>query len=581
MTEHPAHRGGAPGPRRPARTRLLALGQVLGDRRRANDRLRRSLWVSVFAHALLFLGLAPFALPRPALQAAAQPEPLQVERITELPELVQLSPEQLERMFPEPQQPLDDRLQERTDQEEPLEPERHERHERALAERQESEPPPPRDRPPQRLEFLRSHHDAADQAPDTHRISTQNQMSDRERVALARAQVADGRAERGTQAGAPQKAARHGAQPQQPTSGAPTARQQQSEEQARTTAQARAPQAREQRQDQRPCGPGHQAGPCDALADARDALDRQQLVGADARDRQEQSPRHASAREGWEPMAVRIPGVVDQARPFPEAPLPDRAASPGATAAHDAVLVAHPAPSTSKQAQDAAAQRKEQARAVQQARAQGSSQPEPSPDQERPAAKLEPPQPELEFLVEPLDLLRQEQEREQQQASSRQQNQRQRRRSAPPGSAKASAASAAGSEAAAGGSVVSPIDPPQAIDVRTVLSTRAHPLSGVLQALDDELREAWEIPFDVRVSGVVGTTGVELLLDRRGRVRDVVTTRPSGHALLDQAARQAIPSRIDDFTLLLEGEARDTFPADGLRVYYEFEYTDSPVAGVL
>jgi outer membrane biosynthesis protein TonB len=581
MTEHYAPRGGATGPQRPARSRLAALGQVLGDRRRANDRLWRSLWISLFAHTLLFLGLAPFALPRQALQAAVQPEPVEVLRISEAPELVQLTPEQLERSFPEPESTVDEQ---RPRQVEPPDPAlERDRQERALAEQQELEAPPERKRQPQRLEFVRSHHQASEQAPDTQRISTQNQIADQERVALARAQVANGRAERGTQAGTPRDAARHGAQPQQPTSGAPTALEQRQDEPQQATARATAPQARTHREDQQPCGQGQSVagGPCDALADARQARDSQQLRGSTAHDRREQSPPHTRAREGWEPLAVRVTGLADQARPFAEAPLPDRATSPSATTAHDAVLVARPSPNSTKPAQDDSAQRKETARAVQQSRARGSSQPEPSPDRERPAAELEPPQPELQFLVEPLELMRQEQEQEQQQASARQQNQRQRRRSAPPGSARASASSAPGSEAAAGGSVVSPIDPPPAIDVRTVLSTRAHPLSGVLQALDDELREAWEIPFDVRVSGVVGTTGVELLLDRRGRVRDVVTTRPSGHALLDQAARQAIPPRIADFSMLLEGEARDTFPSEGLRVYYEFEYTDSPVAGVL
>jgi outer membrane biosynthesis protein TonB len=575
-SRHPG--SGVTGHARPVR--LASLGQVIGDRRRANARLRRSLWVSLLAHALLFLILAPLALPRPEQRAAPVHPPLEVQRLTELPALLRLDPEQLARRLPQPDPVLDQPSPERPPQvAEAPDPERRD----PTPQPPVAPDPPVPERNPAQVEFVRSHLEASDQVPDTDRISTQNQQADRERVARARAQVASGAADRGTQAGSPQRATQAGAQPERPAQRTPRAEPHEAEG-APTSAQPMAPRAPRPHQDDQPCGPDAFAdGPCDALADARQAFDPQQLAGQDPRDHMEQSPPPLREREGWEPLAVRVTGADIQAQAIPEAPQPDRAASPGPLLAQDAVLLAHPSPSSVRQAQDEAAQRKENPQASQQARAPGSSQPEPATDKRRASSEpqIPAPEPALQFVVEPLELLRQEQEREEDQARSHQQDQRQRRRNTPPGSAKASAASAPGSEAAAGGSVVSPLDPPPVIDVRTVLATRAHPLAGVLQALDDQLREAWEIPFDVRVSGVVGTTGVELLVDNRGRVRDVVTTRPSGHSQLDEAARQAIPSRLEGFGQLLQGEAGWAFPPEGLHIYYEFEYTDSPVAGVL
>ena len=570
-------------PRRqaPLRPRLAATRQLVGDRQRASDRLRRSLWVSLLAHGLLLLVISPLALHSDRSARVRDLPPLKVERVEldplEFARLDPQSPPADQPPEPTPQVPEDQALVAAVDPETPLEL-----------------PEPPQPPPPtvtELLEFVRAHQQASDSAPDAGRISTQDQRVDHERVSPARAQVADGSSDRGTQAGTPQQATRAGAKPEQPAPATPLEREAQA--QARQAAATpRPPRALTQRDDEHPCpgGASAAAGPCDALADAhgtpQGAHDRGRPARVDGTEAQSHAPHQAASRltsPGWAPIAVRLPGQVASAQPFPEAPLPDRPSSPGAAAPHDALLQAtasqHPRPD--KEARAPLEQRREQAQQQRLARPQGSSLPAPEPEPSELASKrVTPPEPELRFMVEPLDLMRQEQEREQQAQASERNNQKQRRRAAQ-GSSRPTAASPSGSQAAAGGSVVSPIDPPQALDVQTVLATRAHPLAQALQVLDDQLRASWVIPFEIRVSGIVGTTGLELVLDKRGRIRDVTTTRPSGHAHLDELARTAIPERIEDFDTLLEGEAREAFPRDGLRVYYEFEYRDSPVAGVL
>lgn len=571
----------------PLRPRLAATRQLAGQRRRSELRLRRSLWISLLAHAAALLVLLPLSVPRPEAAIAAVPPPLQVLRIEPkvpivTPELAQFDPAHAPELTPKPEPRPDD---------DPIEP-KPPKPQLDLPHPDDTPPPPepPQPEPPERLEFLRAHMDASPTAPDTDRISTQDQQVEHERVSPARAQVSDGSSDRGMLAGYPQQATRAGARPQLPAPSTPA--ELQAMAQARHAfATPRPPQAQTLREDEHPCpGSAQSHGPCDALADAQgsrqgvhDRGEPQRHDGDRSRSQPQRQAAPASEREGWKPLAVRLPGQVTAAQPFPEALLPDRPASPGLATPQDALLQATASQPQrhSKEARDSHDQRREQAHAQRQARAQGSSLPDPLPrDSELADHRSPPPEPELRFLIEPLDLMRQEREREQQAQASERNRHKQRRRAAQ-GSARPTVASPSGSQAAAGGSVVSPIDPPQVLDVKTVLSARSHPLSEVLQVLDDQLRSSWSIPFDIRVSGIVGTTGLELVLDKRGRIRDVSTPRPSGHAQLDELARSAIPDRIEDFGKLLEGEAREAFPSEGLHVYYEFEYRDSPVAGVL
>ncbi len=556
--------------------RLPALRQIVGDRQRANDRLRRSLWISILAHSLVFVALMPLALPRAELPTDDAPPPAPVE-------LLALDPDALQAMAPPEISVPERRLAEDEDEPEQIA----ERSEPLEQPEDEPEPTPP---PPERLEFVRAHGDALPgDAPDTHRISTRDQRFDQELSAPARARVAEGMSDRGVMAGSPQDAVQAGAEAQLPAPSTPLERE--AQVQARQAAsKPLPPRADRERDDEQPCSASAEAGgPCDALADASGArrarFDEGEPRWSEAFAVQSAAAHQAGAageRAGWDPVAVRLPGLVPDAQIFPEAPEPDRASTPSAIAQERAERQ-HSASERQrdKERADPVEQRQEQAQSRREARAQGSSRPaEPTQPSELAERRVTPPEPELQFLVEPLELMRQEQERERR-SKADERNDHKRRRRVAQGSARPSVASPTGSQAAAGGSVVSPIDPPPTLDVRTVLSARSHPLAGVLQALDDQLRSSWEIPFEIRVSGIVGTTGIELLLDRHGRVREVTTTRPSGHPQLDALARDAIPKRIEEFGTLLVGEARDEFPHDGLKVYYEFEYRDSPVAGVL
>jgi hypothetical protein len=516
------------------RPRLAALRLVLTQRRAASDRLRRSLWVSILAHVLLFAALVPLAMPR-GEHATATREPLRVERV--LLEVAQAPPPPPPTPEPEP----------------------------------EPEQPPEPEREAERLEFVRSHLEAAASSPDTHRISTQDQRVQRERHTPARSQIADGRAQRGTRSGSPQRAARPGSRPEQAAEPTP-----QSEHERRVEAQASPPPPMEERAKREASQPSPSRTPRDAREPSPASL-----ASAASSTRQAVRPsqrREPGERSNWEPLAVRLTGLDPQAQPFPEAPSPDRSASPPVAQAptHDQREEDHPQRERERRAdQDPVAERLD--------RAPGSSQAQPETATTAVlAARPSPaaPEPPLEFLIEPLELMREQQERERKEHAS-EHSARRTRRDTPPGSARAASASSAGSEAAAGGSVVSPIEPPPALDVRAALATRTHPLAPMLQALDDQLRAAWELPFEIRVSGIVGTTGVDFIVDRRGRIHEISLIRPSGHPALDALALAAIPRRIESFRGLLDEDTLDAFPSDGLRVRYQFSYTDSPVAGIL
>jgi len=575
---HPHH----PQPRGAVGVRLAATRQVLGDRRRANQRLRRSMWFSLLFHGLVVLLVVPLALPgsktEPSPDPVAEAPPLRVELIT-LPEHTPAPsvPKELAKRTPDPDRepPIETSVPPVVELDQPPVPE---------------PPAQPQKKPTERLEFLRAHHDASDDVPtDTARISTQDQRVDQDRASPAKARVADGSADRGQMAGSPQQAVRAGAQAQLPAPATPL--EHQAEAQARRAAsKPLPPRAKKPTEHEQPCQPGSAQSPCDAVADARgtqqgrhDDGQRQRYDGFQLASYAAQQAAVYGERGDWNPIAVRMPGQVVDAQPFLEALLPERPTSPGFTAQHDALLQATVTQRSTrdKESQDQREQRRQQARTQRKARPQGAAQAEQEREpSELAIERITPPEQELQFLVEPIEMMRQEREREQRaQASER--NEHKRRKRVAPGSARPTVASPTGSQAAAGGSVVSPIKPPPTIDVRTVLQTRSHPLAPAILALDDQLREAWEIPFEIRVSGIVGTTGVELVLDSRGRIRDVTTTRPSGHATLDALAHSAIPDRIEDFRSLLQPDALAEFPREGLRVYYEFEYRDSPVAGVL
>ncbi len=517
--------------------RLPALRQVLGDRRRANDRLRRSLWVSLLVHSLLFVLALPFALHHAEAPAEANTSTVLVERVP-IPESARPPQLRCEREARAEDRELDAESQAQ-----------------AKAEVERPEPPPlvvepsPRD---DALEFVRSPRETREPAPDSGRISTANRRVEHERVAQSRALVADGQADRGTHAGNPQRAVRSGAQPERAAAAAAAFQAAQERGEPSTPSQLR-----EHRED--------------ALADADDALDPRTVPFSEALEAVRRSEPALAERQGWEPMAFRLTGLEERAETFAEAPLPDRAAS---------MVVPAQESSQAKEALAQAEQQERRALEDQRARPQGSHQPERVPDQRQPMEQVTAPEPELRFEVEPLELMRLERD-QQQRAVAEESSHRDRRRRAPPGSARASVASPTGAQSAAGGSVASPLDPPETIDAMTVLQTRVHPLASVLESLDDQLRTAWVIPLDIRVSGIVGTAGIEMVLDRRGRIHDVALTRPSGHASLDALAQAAVPDRLHGFQRLLDDDVRAAFPEEGLRIYYEFEYKDSPVAGIL
>jgi outer membrane biosynthesis protein TonB len=528
----------------PRPARLEALRQVLGDRRRAESRLRRALWVSLLAHVSLFFVALPVALDARDVDRVEAPASRTVQLITMEPE--QRPP----RAEPEPKEA----------EPEPKEPE--------LA--------------PERLEFVRSQKQHQGSSPDSHRISTHDSAVERERVAKARARVADGRSDRGRRAGSPSRASQAGATPQLPAPSTPL--EQSALVQARSApTQPRAPSAERPRVDERPCSGASNGGPCDAVTPSRgpqgpalEELARQQAV-AHAAQMNSASPGQASesGREGWSPIAFRAPGLVPDATPFAQDILPDRPtpadASKAAAREAETTPVVAPSPSPTPQ-------RQERARSARTARATGSAQAQPS-EQAQAAAQPTVTQPDPSFDVEPLELMRQQQRRDSDAMATDQHRYRQ-ERLVSQGSARPSDPSPTGAQSAAGGHRVSTVRPPQVVDVRTALSTREHPLADVLTALDEQLREGWIIPLDIRVSGIVGTTGVQMVLDSKGRIQQVSLTRPSGHPHLDELARAAIPKRVEGFARLLTTEARAAFPDQGLHVYYEFAYRDSPVAGV-
>ena len=571
-----------PQPHAAAGVRLASTRQVLGDRRRASQRLRRSMWFSLLFHGLVVLLAVPMAHPgakaEPSPDPVAKAPPLRVELIP-LPEHTPPPPipRELAQHTPDPdsEPPIDASVPPVVELDQAPVPE---------------PPAQPQKKPTEQLEFVRAHHDASDDSPtDATRISTQDQRVDQERASPAKARVADGSTDRGQMAGSPRQALRAGAQAQLPAPATPLERQ--ADAQARRTAsKPLPPRAKKPQEHEQPCQPGSANSPCDAVADAQgdrhgrhDDGQRRRYDGLQQASYAAQQAAVYGEHGDWNPIAVRMPGQVVDAQPLPEAILPERPTIPGFAAQHDALLQATATQQSThdKESQDQREQRREQARSQRKARPQGAAQPEQQREPSQLAIeRVTPPEPELQFQVEPIELMRQEQKRKQRaQASER--NEHKRRKRVASGSARPTVASPTGSQAAAGGSVVSPIKPPPTIDVRTVLQTRSHPLAPAILALDDQLREAWEIPFEIRVSGIVGTTGVELMLDSRGRIRDVTTTRPSGHATLDALARSAIPDRIEDFRSLLQADALEEFPREGLRVYYEFEYRDSPVAGVL
>jgi outer membrane biosynthesis protein TonB len=530
----------------PASTRLATLRQVLGDRRRAGSRLRRSLWVSLLAHLTLFFVALPIARHPEGDRAREAKAERAVQLITIEPPQPQVRPEPLEAPQPEPEP-------------EP-EPE-------ALAER---------------LEFLRSQREQQGKSPDSRRISTHDRSVQDERVARSRARVADGSQDRGKRAGSPSKASQAGSTPQLPAPSTPL--EQSAQVQARSApTQPRAPSAERPRLDERPCGGQAGAGPCDAVLQTRGdqgpALepDAPQQAIARADQRLSTSPGRVSesGREGWSPLAVRAPGLAPDATPFARAILPDRTAPSDAS---KAAMVSDEATPTVKPAPSPTPRRPQQPKASRTARATGSAQDQPD-ETAQAAARPTVVEPAPSFDVEPLELMRQQQRRDSDAQATEQHHYRQ-ERLASPGSARPSDPSPTGRQAAAGGHRVSAVSPPEVVDMQTALSTRQHPLAEVLTALDDQLREGWIIPLEIRVSGIVGTTGVRMVVDPRGRISEVALTRPSGHPHLDQLAQAAVPKRIDGFSRLLTAEARDAFPEQGLHLYYEFAYRDSPVVGV-
>jgi outer membrane biosynthesis protein TonB len=559
ITDHPTRRSESSS----SAPRLANLRQVITDRRRANDRLRRSLWVSLLVHALIFLLYIPAALQgardhrgedldRPELATSIQP-------------VLLLAP-------PPPRAARSELPSPASDQAPPVRP--------------LLRPDPEPDEADPQLEFVRSHLAPSEAPPLTDRISTQNQQVEHERVAHARSQIADGRAERGTRSGSPQDAAQAGARPQRASQ--PSRFPQQRDRQRNPEAQQdprepsqgeAAAQPSPRQHDAPPCDGRSPGSDCDGLARLSPQAAPQPQRGR-AGDWDARSPAQGE-REGWEPLVSRLPGLVLDAEPFAPAALPDLASA----------LAFEPATPGVDRVEREREPTPPSAQRVQAKRAPSPREATPAPPQRAREHVSEPavlvhqgtptqPQPALAFEIEPLELVRQEQERERESRASKRAS-GENRRDTPPGSARSSARSTAGSEAAAGGSVVSPREPPPTIDIQSALATRAHPLAGILQALDDQLRASWQLPFEVRSSGIVGTTGLEFTIDRWGRIDDVVVTRPSGHPQLDTLARGAVPERVDGFLLLMLSEAREAFPKRGLRVSYQFAYTDSPVAGIL
>ncbi|MFH1464941.1 MAG: energy transducer TonB [Pseudomonadota bacterium] len=254
------------------------------------------------------------------------------------------------------------------------------------------------------------------------------------------------------------------------------------------------------------------------------------------------------AREAWEPIAARVTPPATPERPAAEAPEPELARAGGSlatTPSRQPIPSARPAP------------------------------PEPAPvAPEPPAVATEEHVPT--FLVDPVALARAER---QARAAEQEAEPADAQTAHAVGSARAAASPSQGALAAAPASLVS-VEGPPTLDLQTTLATRDHPLAQALAALDDALRGAWAIPVDVRVSGIVGTTGVAFVIDRRGQVTSPSVVHPSGHARLDTLALAAVPNRVRGFRHLLAGEARDTFPAQGLRVEYRFVYEDSPIGAV-
>ncbi len=528
------------------RCRMPALQQVVVQRNMARSRLRRSLWVSALFHAAILFVLVPLSLPALSKDPPTSPRAMQVQRLE---------------LIPTPQQP-------------PPPPER-----ARLPEPEIPEEPDPSEDPERWLEFLRAHQSpSASSALATNRISTQHQLVEQERHARARSQVADGEDDRGERSGQPRSSVQAGALPQQ---AAPAAREQPAEgapvAQAAANPERPEPNLRETT-----------AGEQDALAMATEL----QQSSEEAAHRREQAASHSQAarhkehstddgRPGeWSPIATRVDGAQQRVPPYPEAPNPD---APGLSAQRAAVPQASQREAPSESGSAGAEQADEQSAQAQLAPA---AQREPSETTQTSAARsAQSSTPgsashelELNFLVEPLVLAREAREQHSQSAAD---SASQRQRDSPPGSARSAAAQAPGNAAAAGGSVVSALDPPITIDLLAALSVKEHPLARALQALDDELRDRWIIPLDLRASGIVGTTGLEFLIDRRGHIHGVEVVRPSGHEQLDQLAAVAIPGRLRGFRALLPRADRYEFPHQGLRIRYQFAYTDSPVAGVL
>ena len=110
-----------------------------------------------------------------------------------------------------------------------------------------------------------------------------------------------------------------------------------------------------------------------------------------------------------------------------------------------------------------------------------------------------------------------------------------------------------------------------AIGPSTQVNARRTPLGEYVAQIEDEIRDTWVLPLELRAMGVQGNVEVIFTVNRRGRVIQKTISRHSGNTALDSAALDAVPPRLQRIPRAL-GQRQISFS-------YLFRTTDTIIAG--
>lgn len=91
------------------------------------------------------------------------------------------------------------------------------------------------------------------------------------------------------------------------------------------------------------------------------------------------------------------------------------------------------------------------------------------------------------------------------------------------------------------------LDPTIDADTVSYIQARGTEVGEYTEQLYDEVQKAWydlDLSDDEKAQGIQGDVTLLFHIQRNGRVRDLTVLRSSGHAVLDEMARAAVPSRL-------------------------------------